>query len=773
MPPDEEKATLLRDTNPRTSHSTIPAAEAMRGVKVGGRYVIERELGRGGMGAVYLARDKPELHSRPVVVKLLHEEALKHDWVVAKFRQEIESLTRLDDPGVVGIFDAGMLDDGTPYLVMQYVEGTNLRAAMKPEGMDLVAAAEIIRQIGRSVAAAHEAGILHRDLKPENIMLRTKQSGEQQVKIIDFGIAKVKDSLSGPSPLTGMTVGTIAYMSPEQLSAKPLTVASDIYSIGVIAYEMLTGRKPFTPDSMFQLLEMQRAGVRIKPCDLRPSLPEAAQQVMLKALTFDPKDRYQNARKFSEELAAALTSGYEVGERTTQDRSADRTRRSESDLPKTVAAQPTQEGATQPAKPMLETAHVLFMDIVSYSSLLIDEQTERLQELQNIVRNTQEFQRAELAGQLLRLPTGDGMALSFFGDPEAPGRCAVEISRALSTHPELKLRMGVHSGLVYRVADINENLNISGGGINVAQRVMDCGDAGHILLSKRVADDIGQLARWAKSLHDLGEAVVKHGQHVHIYNLYNDEIGNPEAPAKLRIRKPMLSNLTRAPVAAWLGIAVLLVALAVFWFIKLRPRVADSTGSSATVAPANAAVERTFSYSMRVQKYRNGKPYKQPFIIPGEINFEPDDRIQVLFASPQDGYLYLVNRGPDDRASSMILYPDGSKSALIAAKQQVQVPAPSKNPEEDWIGFDKEEGPERLWFVWSLKPIPILEDVKKWSNPKDLGEIKDANQDQQVREFLASKEGSLPEGKRNQDGTRTTVGGSSDVVVFRIYLQHH
>src|SRR5258705_7427350 len=190
--------------------------------------------------------------------------------------------------------------------------------------------------------------------------------------------------------------------------------------------------------------------------------------------------------------------------------------------------------ATKPNQSTPETAHVLFTDIVGYSKLMIDEQTERLQELQEIVRNTQEFQRAQAARQLLRLPTGDGIALSFFGDPEAPVRCAVEIGRALKDHPDIKLRMGVHSGLVYRIADINANMNVAGGGINIAQRVMDCGDDGHILLSKRVADDLGQLGRWARHLHDLGQAEVKHGVLVHVYNLYTDEVGNPEVPAKLR-----------------------------------------------------------------------------------------------------------------------------------------------------------------------------------------------------------------------------------------------
>jgi serine/threonine-protein kinase len=211
MPPKSDpNAETQAGKSPSSSDQSNETARAnLIGKTLGGRYLIERELGRGGMGVVYLARDKPELHSRPVVVKVLLEEALKNEIVVSKFYQEIESLTRLDDPGVIGIFDAGQLDDGTPYLVMQYVEGTTLRVAISREGMDLQQVAAIIRQVGSSVGAAHDAGILHRDLKPENIMLRTTTSGEQQVKIIDFGISKVKKSMSGPSPLTGLTVGTI------------------------------------------------------------------------------------------------------------------------------------------------------------------------------------------------------------------------------------------------------------------------------------------------------------------------------------------------------------------------------------------------------------------------------------------------------------------------------------------------------------------------------------------------------------------------------------
>jgi TolB-like protein/Tfp pilus assembly protein PilF/class 3 adenylate cyclase len=182
----------------------------------------------------------------------------------------------------------------------------------------------------------------------------------------------------------------------------------------------------------------------------------------------------------------------------------------------------------------LEIGHVLFVDIVGYSKLLINEQSERIQELTEIVRGTEQFRLAEAEAKLMRLPTGDGGALVFRTSPEAPVLCALEISKALKNHPELHVRMGIHSGPVNEVADLNEQMNMAGAGVNIAQRVMDCGDAGHILLSKRAAEDLGQYRQWQLQLHDLGECDVKHGGRLHVVNLYNGELGNPQVPAKFR-----------------------------------------------------------------------------------------------------------------------------------------------------------------------------------------------------------------------------------------------
>src|SRR5215831_18057656 len=182
----------------------------------------------------------------------------------------------------------------------------------------------------------------------------------------------------------------------------------------------------------------------------------------------------------------------------------------------------------------LEIAHVLFLDIVGYSKLSVNEQHARVKELNEIVRLSEQFRKAEAANRILKIPTGDGMALVFYKSPEEPAQCAFEISRALKEHPRLQIRMGIHSGPVSGVVDVTERTNVAGAGINVAQRVMDCGDAGHILLSKHVAEDLEHYERWRPFLHDIGTCEVKHGVRVSVTNLYSNEVGNPQLPSKLR-----------------------------------------------------------------------------------------------------------------------------------------------------------------------------------------------------------------------------------------------
>jgi serine/threonine protein kinase len=739
----------------------VPPKPNLVGMMVGSRYYIEQELGRGGFGVVYLARDKPELMSRRVVVKVLLEDSLKDKWVVQKFHQEIEALARLDDPGVVGIFDAGSLPDGAPYLVMQFVDGVSLRSEIKPGGMDFQRAANIIRQVGRTLAEAHDKGIIHRDLKPENIMLRSVASGEEQVKVIDFGIAKVKNSVIAPSTITGAGVaGTIGYMPPEQLAAQKVTPASDVYALGVIVYEILTGIRPFNPETAFQLLEMQREGVRVKPKDLRPALSEAAQQMILKALAFEPEDRYQRARDFSEALARALLDESKMLEASTLSlRKDNAVLPGKEQMPSSAATQESPTLVDSSPVDTMDLAHVLFTDIVGYSNLPIDLQTKAVSRLREVVRGTTEVTRAPANKQLIRLPTGDGMALVFFGDPQAPVRCALEISKALKSHPEIQLRMGAHSGPVSHIVDVNESLNVAGDGINMAQRVMDCGDAGHILLSKRIAGDLGQYSSWRPYLHDLGEVEVKHGVRMHIVNLFTDELGNPELPQKFKKRKK--AGFAFPALMAILLVAAIIIALLLWKPWGRKATKIDNVNSNVSVPPPPA--ERVFTYFLTPSD--RGKSVEEERFT-GNEQFRNGSKFRFVLIPEQPGSLYLLDRGAGANGTESwnVLFPtpkNNSGFSQLVANQRM----------EARISFDMYPGNENLSIIWSTRPVPELENIFKDAAKTDF-EIKDPAQIATIRDFLAKYGSSEPKAEVEPGKNQTTVKGSSDIFIRKLVLKH-
>ncbi len=286
-----------------------PASTLAVGLLLKERYRIESELGRGGVGVVYLARDT-QLHARRVVVKVLLDAqaaASSRQWFEKKFEQEIEALARLDHPGVVGVLDAGTTAEGKPFFVMQFVEGVMLRHLMGGAKLAFPRVSRIVRQIAQALSAAHDKGVIHRDLKPENIMVQVNGEAEESVKLIDFGIASLKDSPAAASAEKTKVAGTMSYMSPEQFRGQP-EAASDLWALGVIAYELLTGQLPFQADTLIQLYELQQTGVQLLPRQLRPDLPPAAQSAILQALAFDPKARFARARDFGEVLAQALAS---------------------------------------------------------------------------------------------------------------------------------------------------------------------------------------------------------------------------------------------------------------------------------------------------------------------------------------------------------------------------------------------------------------------------------------------------------------------------------
>jgi len=318
--------------NQSNGHGFVPG-KSLEGTTIEGRFLVEKELGHGGMGRVYLARDAT-LHHRRVVIKVLLEASLEDPYVVKKFQQEVEALSRIDHPNIVSVLGAGKLPSREPYIVMQYVDGVTLRSQIPAEGMELERVALILKQLGAALEDVHEQGIFHRDLKPENILLQVFRGNTELVKVVDFGIAKVKDSVVAPSTVNNAPVGTYLYMSPEQLrGGEKITAVSDVYSMAIIGYEMITGRRPFNPSSAPQLLEMHREGVRLNPIDLRPILATEARAILLRALSFEPANRYQSAAEFGDRLAHALTAGNE-----------------------TIRVSPAQQAVRETVQPLSETA---------------------------------------------------------------------------------------------------------------------------------------------------------------------------------------------------------------------------------------------------------------------------------------------------------------------------------------------------------------------------------------------------------------------------------
>jgi TolB-like protein/class 3 adenylate cyclase/Tfp pilus assembly protein PilF len=245
----------------------------------------------------------------------------------------------------------------------------------------------------------------------------------------------------------------------------------------------------------------------------------------------------------------------------------------------------------------LELAHVLFVDIVGYSKLLINEQTGLVARLNELVLQTEQCRKADAAGKLIRIPTGDGMALAFFTSPDAPVRCAMELSKADRADPKIELRMGIHSGPVDKVSDVNQRSNVAGAGINMAQRVMDCGDAGHILLSKHAAEDLEQYGHWQSLLHDLGECEVKHGVRLGIVNLYNDDVGNPQLPKKFQaLKKHRVRMRWAATTAVLLALAAIVVGVAMFSRNRVRSTMSAPEKSVAVLPFENLSSDKENAY---------------------------------------------------------------------------------------------------------------------------------------------------------------------------------
>ncbi|HEY0379229.1 MAG TPA: protein kinase [Pyrinomonadaceae bacterium] len=532
---------------------TIPAGTHF------GRYEVRSQLGAGGMGEVYLAHDTQL--DRAVALKLLPANVTADEDRLRRFQQEARATSALNHPNILTIFEIGQSDD-THFIATEFIDGETLRSRLTRGRMKLDEILDVSIQVASALAAAHEAGIVHRDIKPENIMVRR----DGYVKVLDFGLAKLTEQRAASSPgalalaetAPGIVIGTVTYMSPEQARGLRVDERTDIFSYGVVLYEMLAGRAPFggpTPsDVIVAILDRE-------PQPLNVSLPEVSpemQRVVSRALSKERDARYQTFKDLMADLRGLrrrlefetanlhatapretpAAGGGPSAETMTTARADAQTvmvrtaGRETDDTP--AAAETLMLDSNQPSTP--EIAHVLFMDLVAFSKHSTNQQFNLQRKLNEIVSQTDEFRRAQANDQLICKSTGDGMALVFFVDPEAPVRCALQISRALLSNPDVKLRMGIHSGPVLRTVDANRQKDVAGSGINIAQRVMDCGDAGHVLLSKAMADVLNEIGDRSERVEYVGLAKVKHGVELQLYNLYTDDLGNPIPPSVISLQ---------------------------------------------------------------------------------------------------------------------------------------------------------------------------------------------------------------------------------------------
>src|SRR6266496_309736 len=543
-------ACLLRTALDRS----VVEGEALTSLVFGDFEVARREdgslweLGRGAFGVTYLAVDN--VLRRKVALKVIDVPAAAHgpQAVRERFLREARAAAALRHPNVAAIYQFGASPNGSRcFYAMELVQGETLETRVRRDGpLNPKLALEIAIQIARALMAAAAQGLIHRDLKPANIMLTSgnAETAELEVKVIDFGLAKAIADAGGEMNLTrGEFVGTPNFASPEQFESGAVDVRSDIYSLGATLWFALAGKTPFAGRNIEEIHRAQKSDtLPVEQLDAA-RVPSSLKSLLVSMLAFEPA-----ARPGIQELTTSLRrcSAKEI---------------------------------------TLEIGHVLFIDIVGYSKLSINEQRAAVDELTQTVRSTEEFREAEASDRLIKIPSGDGMALVFYTSPEAPVRCAIQISRGLKDHPGLHIRMGIHSGAVSGLLDVTGRANLTGAGLNMAQRVMDCGDAGHILLSKHVAEDLEQYEGWRPLLHDLGTIDVKHGIKLHIVSLYGADVGRRELPATLRMERRRTARMRWVSGAAAIGLAAAILAGIIFVSRSRLPLAQTAPEKSVAVLP--------------------------------------------------------------------------------------------------------------------------------------------------------------------------------------------
>lgn len=428
-------------------------------------------------------------------------------------------------------------------------------------------------------------------------------------------------------------------------------------------------------------------------------------------------------------------------------------------------------------------ASVLFTDIVGFSRNSLEKQGMLLDHLQQIVKGTTEYQNAEKCGGLIKLPTGDGMALVFFHDPVAPVRCAIEIQNVLKAHPGLPLRTGIHTGPIYRLSDIKDNINVVGGGINIAQRVMDCGDAGHILVSRAVADVLEELDEWPPCVKDLGFVEVKHGLRIQIANITRDGAGNAELPGKFKTLQPPPAvtptpppPVHRSKLPLWAGLGVVVLG-AGGWLAFKSQSATDKAPQKIEGEKVTTPVERprvVRYHVMFARALKDGK-FGTPMRFPGlAAQVDSGNGVKLVISPGEPGFLYVLNQGPestDEKPDVNIFFPKPTErggSGHLERDDQVKIP----NAEGAYLKFDSQKGTEKTWIVYSAEKIPELDKLKKYATPEYGGVVKDLDDARAVSALLRTYPAEEAP-KTDNVNNLTELRSKGKVLVHMIEWQHY
>lgn len=583
------------------------------------RYLIESLLGKGGMGAVYKAVDQ-----RFGSTVALKQTLVEGDELLKAFQREAKLLNGLRHVALPVVIDY-FTESNEVYLVMQYIPGEDLAQLLEKKG-GAFGVEEVVRwadQLLDVLDYLHNnlPPVIHRDIKPPNIKLTERG----QIILLDFGLAKGSAPMSEGSVPVSVFGYTPAYAPFEQIQGSGTDARSDIYSLSATLYHLITGTTPVDALTRTAAIVNSRPDPLSSVDALNLEVPPDIASILMWGMEINPDRRPQTAAEMRARLreASHRATNLDRGHSSTADggwaetlvagtgniglakpadekSAASRALAGEPTVPAGRTATERSVAATTPQSmplSVLEIAHVLSAEIVGYSELTMDQQSRLLGRLMRIISEISELRAAQTSGQLIGLPTAEGMTLVSLGDPLAPVRYATEITRALHRYPEMKLRMGIHSGPVYRMTSIDARASVSGEAVKTAQRIMAIGDAGHILVSKSVADTLKHLGTWSKCLTDLGEHELTPGARVHLFNLYTGEAGNPERPSEFPATLPSataaagrvaaaapLSSATAADRVAApadrkrmrsmliIGLSVLALAAVVLGYVTLKPK---------------------------------------------------------------------------------------------------------------------------------------------------------------------------------------------------------